>query len=72
MTADNLRYKGSTAATGCIAAIVAVQCLTDLDALRRIASESRDSRLREKAAAILKANEPKKNELPNSHSSHRD
>lgn len=50
--------------------MVAVQCLTDLDALRRIASESRDSRLREKAAAILKANEPKKNELPNNHSSH--
>ena len=42
--------------------LVAVQCLTDLDALRRVASESRDSNLREKAAAIIKANEPKKAE----------
>ena len=44
--------------------MVAVQCLTDLDALRRVASESRDSNLREKAAAIVKANEPKKAEPP--------
>ena len=39
---------------------LAVQCMTDLDALRRVASESQDSWLREKAAAIVKANEPKK------------
>ncbi len=44
--------------------LVAVQCLTDLDALRKVASESRDSNVREKAAAIVKANEPKKAEPP--------
>ncbi|MDO4866855.1 MAG: hypothetical protein Q4C10_09885 [Clostridia bacterium] len=39
---------------------LAVQCLTDLDALRKVADESRDSRVRDMAAAKVKANAPKR------------